>query len=560
MEKALEEYTKWRNKKLPEDLSQELESIKNDKNAIYDAFCRQMVFGTSGLRGKMGAGTNRINSIVLRKASLGICEYLKTRTEKPSLIIGYDTRINSPEYAEGIARVFASKGIDVYLFSEATPVPVLSFAIRNLKINGGVMITASHNTKIYNGYKVYDHCGNQVDDKKAKIIEEYMSKADPFDWIPVNGNSEQVHKLSEQIKEAYLEALKAETLWWSKEADCKKALSKLNVCYTPLNGTGRDYVVYNLKRLGVGEIIPVKSQWEHDGSFPTCPSPNPEYEETFSEALNCAHMSSSVDLIIATDPDSDRLGVMTNEGGNFVKLSGNQVGELMTDYILRCYKKGACGKSLTPEKTVFKSYVSSPLVEKMCTTNGIKFKNVYTGFKNIAFQMEKLATEGHTDDFIFGFEESLGYLYGNFTRDKDGIMAAQMVCLMAAEMKSQGKTLGQRLEEIYQTYGHLNSTAFSLEYDQEKKRRKIEKIIKSLFNGNLKKRNSIFKIEKEVCVREKNMYTADLLGGHRIIIRPSGTELKIKAYIFAEGKTDLEAEETGIKIKSWIEEFFMEEG
>ena len=527
---------------LPEDLAEELGAIEGDRDEIYDRFCKDIVFGTSGLRGKMGAGTNRINSVVLKKATMGVARYLTERYEKPGLVIGFDTRINSKEYAASVAQVLADNGVDAFIFGKATPVPVVSFAVRHLKLNGGIVITASHNTREYNGYKVYDHFGNQIDNHKARLVEEYIRNEDPFSQCEPPGGG-RVTVLDGSVKESYLAAVRGNLLFWDSPEKCKEALSQLKVCYTPLNGSGLGYVTRVLDGIGVGTVDVVAAQKEPDGSFPTCPSPNPENDAAFAEALRmCAERGREYDVILATDPDSDRMGaaVLSEEG--YCRLSGNQVGELMFDYILRCRSRGCDGGLLPQGTTALKSFVSSPLTEEMGRAYGVNVKNVFTGFKNIALEMERLKAAGRDGDFLFGFEESLGYLYGDYTRDKDGIMACQMFCLMAAEQKARGKSLTDRLEEIYRQYGYIESITTALLYKQEKDRARMAAIVKSLFDGRLKDCAELAKdIKKEFCYRQQNMYCADLEGGHRIIIRPSGTELKLKIYIFAKGSTRDEA-------------------
>lgn len=558
MERCFIEYTRWREAGLPEDLAEELARIEDDEDEIYDRFCKDIAFGTSGLRGRMGAGTNRINSVMLRKATMGIARYLTDRYEAPGIVIGFDTRINSKEYAASVAEVFAEMGVDAYIFSEATPVPVVSFAVRHLGLNGGVMITASHNTREYNGYKVYDHCGNQIDEHKARLVEEYIKKEDPFStglsYGEKSAGTGRVHLLEGSVREAYIDTIKANILWWDEPENCRKALSELKVCYTPLNGSGLGYVTEVLDHLGVGAVQVVPSQKEPDGSFPTCPSPNPENEAAFAEALKlCRAEGSRYDVILATDPDSDRMGAAVFDGEGYCKLSGNQVGELMLDYILRGHSENVCGRELREGMTVFKSFVSSPLTERIGRDYGVKVKNVFTGFKNIALEMEKLNKAGRAGDFLFGFEESLGYLYGDYTRDKDGIMACQMLCLMASEQKARGKTLLDRLEEIYSQYGYTESITTALLFHQERDRRRMELIVKSLFDGRLKSCPGLGdSIKKEFCYRQQNMYCADLEGGHRVIIRPSGTELKLKIYIFAGGKTRDEAIDSAARLCSQV--------
>lgn len=539
MDKSIKEYTIWKNHTLPEDLAEELQFCSEDKNQIHDRFCKDMTFGTSGLRGKMGVGSNRMNSIVIRRATMGIADYLFTKYEHPVVVIGYDTRINSKEYAMSVAEDLSGRGVETRVFKEPTPVPVLSFAIRYLNAAGGIMITASHNPKEYNGYKVYDHFGNQIEDKKARLIEKYIEKHNYFEEKQT-AESAPVVIMNDEVKEAYLKALGQQVLFWTDEEKAKDALSELRIVYTPLNGAGREYVTKAFENLGVAKVTPVQEQWQWDGNFPTCPSPNPEYEKTFEKALN---YSADADVIIATDPDCDRMGVMALADGKMTRLTGNQVGELMLDYICSCHSKGVDGKSLGDTKVAYKSYVSSPVAEDIANHYGIKIKNVPTGFKNIAFEMEKLKEQGREDDFLFGFEESLGYLYGNYTRDKDGVLASQMVCLMAAYLKKQGKTLFDRLEEIYQMLGYTESENLSMYYESEKDRYKMDNLMKDLFAGRLETLMGQ-KLKADLSHQSLNMYKAVLSGGHQIIIRPSGTELKVKTYSFAKGATREEARET----------------
>lgn len=571
MEKALKEYTRWSSQKLPEDLTAELSEIQNSEKEIYDRFCKDLSFGTSGMRGRMGAGTNRINSVTLRRASIGIAHYLCESYESPTLVIAYDTRINSKEYAKGVAEVFASQGVCVYLFDKPTPVPVLSFAVKDMSLCGGVMITASHNTKEYNGYKVYDECGNQLDDKKAALMEKYIAEVDCFASLHETELTVAAKKYAEvlpvpqDIREDYLRAVEDNTAkpifeCEGEAAALKVALSELRICYTALNGAGRTYVIEALERLGMRRenIVEVESQKAPDGNFGTCPSPNPEYAEAFAEALTvCAAQESKPKLILATDPDSDRLGVMClsdcAEGSEYIKLSGDELGELLTDYVCAC----ECGRGKKP-KVAFKSYVSSPLAEDIAASYGVRMRNVFTGFKNIAAGMQRIKENGD-EEFIFGFEESLGYLCGDYTRDKDGIMAARLVCLLAAQLATAGKTPCDRLEEIYRSYGYRKAAPFSLEYGSERQRRRADDIMAALFAGKLKDRAADgMKISKESCYRQQNMYCAELSGGHRLIIRPSGTEPKLKAYIFAAGADRAEAAENAEAIRAWLKRFLAE--
>lgn len=564
MEKALKEYTRWTRKNLPEDLMAELAAIRGDDREIYDRFCKEISFGTSGMRGKMGAGSNRINSLTLRRASLGLAEYLLERYEKPELVIAYDTRINSREYAEGVAAVFADKGVGVYLFDEPTPVPVLSFAVRDMRLCAGIMITASHNPKEYNGYKVYDSCGNQIDDTAAAELEAYIGRQD----FHAAGEAEQAEKsqskilkLPEEIKRHYLAAVDENTPYSAEptadKAALAKAISELKICYTPLNGAGRTYVLETLKRLGMKKenIIEVETQKNPDGNFETCPYPNPEQDAVFDEALRvCKAQEAKPQLILATDPDSDRLGVMclSDESGEYIRLSGNQIGELLLDYVCEC------GGENKKQRIAFKSFVSSPLTEDIAAAHGVKMRNVFTGFKNIACGMQRLEESGE-GEFVFGFEESLGYLCGNYTRDKDGIMAARLVCLAAAGLMCRGKTLADRLEEIYSRCGYQETAPFAIEYESEKDRLRVGHIMQAVFAGDfkryIKRQCESFSVKKELCYRQQSMYSIQLEGGHSIIIRPSGTEPKLKVYVFARGNGRAEAAENAKELRRLTADF-----
>lgn len=533
MEKAIKQYSSWTRENLPENLKAEAEAIKGNEEEIYDRFCRDMTFGTSGLRGKMGLGTNRMNRIVVRRATMGVADYLLSKHERAKVVIGYDTRAGSESYAREAAGVLSGRGIDVSLFNEPTPVPVVSFAIRYMKADGGIMITASHNPKEYNGYKVYDHFGNQIDDLKARRIEEYINKRPYFEEFESAAKGT-VEECPPHVKEAYLSAVAGQFLPWTDDAEeVSKALRNLNVVYTPLNGAGRDYAMEVFRRLGVGLTV-VREQMDRDGDFPTCPKPNPEREETFREALKYA--GGDTDVIIATDPDSDRMGVMAKKDGKFCRLTGDHAGILMLEYVCRCHASRVAGKNMQGQKMVYKSFVSSPFAEDIARKYRVYIKNVPTGFKNIALEMELLKAAGREQDFLFGFEESLGYLYGNYTRDKDGILATQMICLIAAWLKTQGKTLYDRLEDLYREFGYAESRATAIEFHAEKDRQKINDIMETLFSGGLKELlGQPLTIDASHCCDD--MFRAVLPEGHQIIIRPSGTELKIKMYVFAKGAT-----------------------
>ena len=541
MEKARKQYSLWKDAPLPENLKKEAIAIQGDAEEIYDRFCRDMTFGTSGLRGKMGIGTNRINEIVIKRATMGVADYLLSKHEKPKVVIGYDTRKKSAAYAEETARTLAARGIDSYVFMQPVPVPAVSFGIRYMGADGGIMITASHNPKEYNGYKVYDHYGNQIDDLKARTVESYINRHPYFDdKTCVSGAAPgSVAPCPDDVERAYIKAVMEQTVFWTEdETKIREAFSGLNVVYTPLNGTGTRFVRRVFANLGLTNVKTVAEQTCTDGEFSTCPAPNPENEKVFDLALTYA--DDDTDIIIATDPDSDRMGVMARKDGGFQRLTGDQAGILMLDYICWCHSHRIGNKNMRGQKMVYKSFVSSPYAEDIARAYRIHIKNVPTGFKNIAMEMELLKEAGREEDFLFGFEESLGYLYGNYTRDKDGVLASQMIATIAACLKAKGMTLFDRLAEMYRTYGYAGSKAVAIEFRSEKDREKIGQIMESLFSGNLTHlMGQPLTVDASHCCDD--MFRALLPQGHQIIIRPSGTELKLKIYAFAKGSSRQQA-------------------
>ena len=558
MERSIREYAHWADCALPGDLRIEYENIASDAEAIYDRFCKDLTFGTSGLRGKMGLGTNRINKLVLKRATAGVMDYLLAASDRPLVLVSYDTRVNSVDFAENVARDLARGGIEVRLFAEPTPVPVLSFAIRELGADGGIMITASHNPREYNGYKVYDHYGNQIDEATARQIERCIAAHDycePEEDECEADRAGVVEILSDSIKKAYLRALRRNLLLWTDQKTAARALDDLSVVYTPLNGSGRDYVMEVAKSLGLGIFRIVEEQGLWDGEFPTCIAPNPEYDQVFAIALE-KYADADTDIIIATDPDSDRMGVMARDaGGSFRRLSGNQTGLLMLDYVCYCHRQQQEGlRPLSPDMTVFKSYVSSPIAEDIARDYGVSIRNVPTGFKNIAAEMEKLRQQGREEDFLFGFEESMGYLYGTYTRDKDGVLAAQLICLIAAALKSEGKTLFDKLDEMQERYGYLRSQVTAVEFSSEQERQSIDALMEALFAGKLPELKGL-KLYADLTQRQSNMFRAELDGGHQLIIRPSGTEPKVKIYVYARGADGSSAEQNAQELAGAAQAF-----
>lgn len=545
MEKAFELYSLWRKQALPEGLAEELNSIENNKEEIQDRFCSHMKFGTSGLRGIMGAGTARMNSVVIKRATLGIADYLLEKRENPVIAISYDTRKNSRQYALLTAEILSKRGIHTLIMAQPQPVPLLSFAVKQMGLNGGIMITASHNPKEYNGYKVYDSKGNQIDDDKARLVEKYIGAHGYFEEIEEAAVKGSIKEVPAEIIRDYSSNIMKNVLWWDEEEACRKVMADFSVTYTPLNGTGLAHAVAVMEALGIGNINIVSRQTDGDGEFTTCPSPDPDNESAFGEALR-EHEDKQADIILATDPDSDRVGVMVLRNGRYEKLSGNQVGELVCDYICSC-------RNDLEGKWMFKSLASSPAVEIIAKSHGLNVGNTLTGFKNIALEMEKLKAQGRENDFVLGFEESLGYLYGTYTRDKDAVMGCQLICLAAAKCRAEGITLADRLQQIYEKYGYIESRTWSKKFEKEKDRLLISELMEKLFKGRMESIGTEA-LEIDRSLEEKNVFQASA-GAHKIMIRPSGTELKLKFYVFAKGSGRDEAAATAEMILNELKEY-----
>ncbi|MGN0715177.1 MAG: phospho-sugar mutase, partial [Anaerovoracaceae bacterium] len=558
MEREQREYTIWCGEDLPKELQRQLLEIKGNEEEICDRFCRGLTFGTSGIRGRMGVGTCRMNPVVVRRATLGIADYVSSRYAHPAIVISYDTRMHSEEYAYVTAETLADRGIDTWIMGKPQPVPLLSFAVRHMGLAGGIMITASHNPREYNGYKVYDHLGNQIDDEKARQIEACIEDHGYFEKeenrTEIRGR---IRTVPQDIIEDYRNNISDRAVWWQADASaCRKVMENLSVIYTPLNGTGLSHVTEILGRLGIRDLEVVECQTAGDGQFVTCPSPNPEYRKAFAEAERLAEKRIAegrkpADLLLATDPDSDRMGAMVRNGSEYVLLSGNQAGELIFDYLCDAVG-GPDGKDLK-HRVVYKSLVSSPLADRIGQVRGITVENTLTGFKNIAQKMEQLRQAGREEDFLFGFEESHGYLYGTYTRDKDGVMACQLICLAAGRCMEETLTLTEKLGQLHENYGYMETRAGALHFQREKDRQVMSDIMAELFAGSLQTVLNL-PVEMDRAYEKENVFqgtvkTRDVSGEdacclqHRFVIRPSGTELKLKVYVFAEGRNQEAASE-----------------
>ncbi|HIY35068.1 MAG TPA: phospho-sugar mutase [Candidatus Eubacterium faecigallinarum] len=551
-------YNEWLEKATADpDLKAELESVKGNDDEILDRFYRCLEFGTAGLRGVIGAGTNRMNYYTVCQATQGLSDYLNAKYEQPSIAIGYDSRIKSDYFSKEAAKVLAANGIKVYLFKELEPTPCLSFAIRYFHTSSGIILTASHNPAKYNGYKCYNSNGYQMTDEEANETYEYIKKVDYFTGIKTMDFDEAVQKgLIEYMGEEVIDAFLDEVIKQCVNPQVTKNAG-LKVIYTPLNGTGNKPVRKILDRIGVKDVTVVPEQEMPDGNFPTCPFPNPEIKQAFECALKMAQ-TIKPDLLLATDPDCDRVGIAVRDNdGEYKLMSGNEVGAMMLNYLLSQKK----GKGLLSENSIaVKSFVSTDLAEVIARKYNCTFKNLLTGFKYIGELITQLEAEGRADDFVMGFEESYGYLAGTHARDKDAVVASMLICEMAAYYKTQGKSLAEVMDDIYDEFGYYYNTVSSYTFEGASGMEKMAAIMDGLRNNapssfssmdvtviddyktsvsTVLADNSTSKID----LPKSNVLAYTLTDGNKIIVRPSGTEPKIKAYITAIGKTKEEAKE-----------------
>ena len=526
MENSIKEYNLWISQnELDEDTRTELAAMRWDTDRIYDAFHKSLSFGTSGLRGIMGAGTNRINRYVVRKVTQGVASYIKKNYSDPSFVIAYDCRKNSEEFAKEAACVMAANGIPVYIFDEMAPVSLLSFAVKRLGASLGLMITASHNSREYNGYKVYSSDGYQITDEASEAILAECQQLDTFEDVSYMEFEDALKwsictYIEDSICEEFIESILALGL-----TDISG--SNIRVVYTPLYGAGFKYVKTVLEKAGLKNLYIVENQIEHNGDFPTCPYPNPEKPEVYEQAIRKAE-ETDADLIIVTDPDGDRIGIAVKDGSGYRILTGNEIGILMFNYICRNrrhIKKGY----------VFKSIVSTPLIENIAKKHKVQVKTTLTGFKYIG---EGITALEDKRKFVFGFEESNGYLIGSYCRDKDGVGAA----MTAVEMAVYYKNIIANLNKIYGKFGYCSSSTFNFEDNEPGGEARIAEIMAALRAGE-----TAFDAKAQDYINGgDNLPKADILkyrfnDGSIVYIRPSGTEPKLKAYIFARGRSEAEA-------------------
>lgn len=554
-----EKYDKWLNSSyVDQNTKKELISIRDDKKEIEDRFYKELEFGTGGLRGVMGAGSNRMNIYTVEKATQGLADYINDKygmshtSDTVSVGIAYDSRNMSQEFAETAARVLCANNIKVNLFESLRPTPMLSYAVRYLKSNAGIVITASHNPKQYNGYKVYGNDGGQVTDDDAKEILSYIEKIKSFSDIKMIDKCEALGSsmltmIGEEIDKTYYEKVKSITI---RKDFVKENANKLKVIYTPLHGSGNIPVRRVLKELGYDNVFVVKEQEKPDGNFPTVSYPNPENPDVFHIALNMAE-SIKPDLIFGTDPDCDRIGVIVKDKkGTYKVLTGNQTGVLLTYYILSSMKEMGI---LPRNGAVVKTIVTTDMAKKITDEYNVTLIDVLTGFKYIGEKIKEFE-KNKDKNYIFGFEESFGYLAGNFVRDKDAVIASALVCEMALYYKQKGMTLYDALIKLYKKYGFYKEGLVSIELDGKEGQEKINKTIdyircsmdSSIENIKIvKKMDYKMGIQKDMVNGEENRINLPKSNVLKFVfedeswfvVRPSGTEPKIKIYISVKGSS-----------------------
>lgn len=550
------EYERWL-KNVDADMKEKLR--KYTAQEIEDSFYRNLAFGTGGLRGTIGAGTNRMNVYTVAKASQGLADYLKKKFDYPSVVIGYDSRIKSDVFAKIAASVFSANDIRVKIWSELLPVPTVSFATRYLHASAGVMITASHNPSKYNGYKVYGMDGCQITTEAAEEILAKIEKLDIFSDVnrmDFNDavNAGQITYIPDEVLTLFIDEVKKQSVLFGEKINKDVA-----IVYSPLNGTGLVPVIRTLKETGYTNITVVKEQEQPDGNFPTCPYPNPEIKEAMALGMEYAKKYNA-DLLLATDPDCDRVGIaVKNSEGEYVLLSGNETGLLLLDYI--CSRRTKHNR-MPDNPVAVKTIVTTDLAERIAENYGVETKNVLTGFKFIGEQIGLLEKAGREERYIFGFEESYGYLTGTYVRDKDGVNGAYLICEMFSYYKTKGISLLDKLNELYARYGYCLNTLHSYEFDGVSGFSKMQDIMEK-FHGGMDAIGSL-KVLKVLDYSKglDGLPKSDVLkylleDDCSVVVRPSGTEPKLKTYISVNAKNREEAEIVEKQIVDSLKEYFL---
>lgn len=561
-------YNRWLSHPLEDpDLKPDLEAIKGNDEEIYERFYRDLAFGTAGLRGVIGAGTNRMNIYTVRRATQGLAEMLKGQNPDPSVAVSYDSRIKSGLFARETARVLAANGVKVWLYPELMPVPALSFATRELHCDAGVMVTASHNPAKYNGYKVYGSDGCQLTEKHADAVLAIINGLDLFDDVKTTDfdaalKNGMIRYIGADVVDKFIAAVLSQQV---NPGVCAKAGLKL--VYSPLNGSGNKPVRRVLSEIGAADVTVVPEQEHPDGNFPTCPFPNPEIKEALAKGLELSQKCGA-DLLLATDPDCDRVGIAVKDGADYRLLTGNQVGALLFDYI--CQNRTADGTM--PENPIaVTTIVSTKLTNAIGKAYGVKVINVLTGFKYIGEQIAIVEAEGHPERFIFGFEESYGYLAGTHVRDKDAVVGSMLIVEMASWYKQKGMSLVDALDALYEKYGLYCESVANFQFEGAQGMKIMDGMMKKLRADKVSKiagRPVVDTIDylestettaegvRPVELPKSNVLEYLLDNGCTAIVRPSGTEPKIKLYLSVVGKDmaeiDARAREIGDDVKKFL--------
>lgn len=555
-------YKLWLEKAVEDvDLQTELKSVDGDDHEINDRFYRSLAFGTGGLRGVIGAGTNRLNIYTIRRATQGLADYVNEAFENPSVAIAYDSRIKSDVFAQNAAGVLAANGIKVYIYSELMPTPMLSFAVRELKCNAGIVVTASHNPAKYNGYKVYGDDGCQMTLEAAEIVLNKINSVDMFEGVKTSQFKDGLESgMIEYIKQDVLEAYYNNVIAQGLNVELC-ATSGLKVVYTPLNGAGNKPVRNILNRIGIKDVVVVPEQENPDGNFTTCPYPNPEITEALSLGLKLSE-TEKPDLLLATDPDGDRVGIAVPSDDGYELFSGNEVGAMLLEYI--CSERTRQG-TMPKNPVTVKTIVTTDLVRAIAKEYNVEVFEVLTGFKFIGEQIGFLEDKGEENRYIFGFEESYGYLAGSYVRDKDAVVGSMLICEMAAFYRTKGISMIQARENMYKKYGVYVHTQKSFTCEGKTGMKKMKEIMGGLREnspaeiGGLKvtKVSDYIKSvsvdtetgeQTQISLPKSDVLVFELTDGASAIIRPSGTEPKIKVYYTTTGAEKASVEKIEVKI------------
>ena len=560
----LEKVQLWQEHLTDPELKEELDALvaAGDEDKLFDAFYRSLAFGTAGLRGVLGVGTNRMNIHVVAQATQGLADYLNAHYENPTVAIARDSRLHGEDFQKIAAGVLAANGIHVFVYPRIEPVPTLSFAVRYLKTSAGIVLTASHNPAPYNGYKVYNDNGGQIANEAADEISANIAKVDIFDDVRCMDFDEALEKglvewTPEEVLDAFIAAVKKVSVPGFKAADGYK------VVYTPLNGTGIECVTRILKEIGVTDVSIVPEQAEPDGHFPTCTYPNPEFREALDLALKLAE-EVKPNLVVATDPDADRMGAAIPHDGDYVLISGNEMGVLMMDWL--CQQAAKNGENVA-EKVAVTTIVSSVMPDALAEDWGFELRRVLTGFKYLGDQIDQLKAAGEEDRYLMGFEESYGYLVGTHARDKDAIVATMICVEMASDYAARGMDLYEAMEELYKKYGYYLNGTVNASFPGAAGADKMAGIMTGLREEPLSEiagfavtgvtdfatgpeMPRVGGLQKEApqVLPGTNAIEYRLEGGNKVIFRPSGTEPKVKAYLFAKGETREAAEAVRAKL------------